>query len=66
MLFNSYGFIFGFLPVVLVGFFVAGRVLGRYAACGWLAAASLFFYAWWQPVFLLLLVASVFLLIKTS
>jgi len=59
MLFNSYGFIFGFLSVVLVGFFVAGRVLGRYAACGWLAAASLFFYAWWQPVFLLLLVASI-------
>src|SRR6267143_1146906 len=59
MLFNSYAFIFGFLPVVLVGFFVAGRTSGRYAACAWLAAASLFFYAWWQPVFLLLLVASI-------
>jgi alginate O-acetyltransferase complex protein AlgI len=59
MLFNSYAFIFGFLPVVLVGFFVAGRMFGAHAACAWLAAASLFFYAWWQPVFLLLLVASI-------
>jgi alginate O-acetyltransferase complex protein AlgI len=59
MLFNSHGFIFCFLPVVLIGFFVVGRMFGRHAACGWLAAASFFFYAWWQAVFLLLLVASI-------
>jgi D-alanyl-lipoteichoic acid acyltransferase DltB (MBOAT superfamily) len=59
MLFNSYAFIFGFLPVVLVGFFTVGRVAGAYAACAWLAAASLFFYAWWQPIFVLLLIASI-------
>src|SRR5687767_6712139 len=58
MLFNSYGFIFCFLPAALLGFFVVGRTLGRPAACSWLAGASLLFYAWWQPIFLVLLVAS--------
>jgi alginate O-acetyltransferase complex protein AlgI len=59
VLFNSFGFIGGFLPLVLAGFFVIGRTLGRHAACGWLAAASLVFYAWWQPVLLLLLLVSI-------
>jgi alginate O-acetyltransferase complex protein AlgI len=59
MLFNSYGFIFCFLPVVLIGYFVVGRIVGRHAACGWLAAASLFFYGWWRPPVLLLLVGSI-------
>ncbi len=29
MLFNSYSFIFGFLPVVLFGYFAAGRFGAR-------------------------------------
>ena len=32
MLFNSYVFIFAFLPVTLAGFFVLGRIGPRYAA----------------------------------
>ena len=55
MLFNSYPFIFLFLPVVLLGFFALGR-LGHLAPVIWLALASLAFYAAgnWQFVPLLL------------
>jgi len=42
MLFNSYIFIFAFLPVALLVFYRLGKVSRRLAAL-WLAAASLFF-----------------------
>jgi D-alanyl-lipoteichoic acid acyltransferase DltB (MBOAT superfamily) len=44
MLFNSYLFLFVFLPAVLAGFAVACR-FGPRVACGWLVAASVAFYA---------------------
>jgi len=58
MLFNSYEFIFLFLPTTLLVFFALGRYNRRLAA-GWLAAASLFFYGWWNPVFVGLLLGSI-------
>lgn len=58
MLFNSYAFIFLFLPLVLLGFFQLGRHSHAWAA-GWVAAASLFFYGWWNPAYLGLLLASI-------
>ena len=57
MLFNSVAFIFGFLPAVLFGFFLLARY-SHAAAVGWLTLASLFFYAWWNPAWLPLLLAS--------
>src|SRR5258706_3699314 len=59
MLFNSYQFIFLFLPVALIGYFALGR-LGQVAPVVWLALASLAFYSashW--PFVLLLLLASI-------
>ena len=58
MLFNSYAFLFAFLPVTLAGFFLAGRV-NRQAASIWLVVASFVFYGWWNPVFCLLLSISI-------
>lgn len=58
MLFNSYIFIFGFLPVVLLGFFWLARVSHAYAAA-WLALASLFFYGYWNPAYIGLLLGSI-------
>jgi len=58
LLFNSFPFIFAFLPVVLVGFFVLARVSDRLAA-GWLALASLVFYGWWDARYVALLLASI-------
>src|SRR5438552_8862113 len=55
MLFNSYPFIFLFLPIVLAGYFWLGR-RGNLAPVIWLALASLAFYSVsnWQFVKLLL------------
>jgi alginate O-acetyltransferase complex protein AlgI len=58
MLFNSIEFLFVFLPVLLIVFFQLGRYSQRLAA-GWLTFGSLFFYAWWNPVYVLLLLGSI-------
>jgi alginate O-acetyltransferase complex protein AlgI len=58
MLFNSYPFIFLFLPIALIGYFVLGR-LGNLAPVIWLALASLIFYSASNWQFVLLLLASV-------
>ena len=58
MLFNSYEFIFLFLPAVIAGFFCIGR---RWPAGGtlWLVSVSLFFYGWWDLCYVPLLCASI-------
>ncbi len=58
MLFNSPEFLFGFLPITLFGFFLLARH-GTGLALAWLTLASLFFYAWWSPVWLPLMLASI-------
>ena len=58
MLFNSYPFLFLYLPVVLAAFFAIGR-LSRSLAALWLFAASLFFYGWWNPAYVSLLIGSI-------
>jgi D-alanyl-lipoteichoic acid acyltransferase DltB (MBOAT superfamily) len=59
VLFNSYVFIFGFLPVTLAVFFLLGRSGRRGPALAWLLAASLFFYGWWNPADLPFLLFSI-------
>ena len=58
MLFNSHEFIFAFLPVTLLGFFLLGG-RSREGALLWLTLASLFFYAWWRPVNVLIIAPSI-------
>jgi alginate O-acetyltransferase complex protein AlgI len=58
MLFNSILFIFVYLPVTALGFFLLGR-RSRVAALLWLTLASLFFYAWWRPLNVLLIAPSI-------
>jgi len=58
MLFNSYEFIFAFLPVVAAVFFALGRA-SRVWALRWVIAASLFFYGWWRPLNVLIIAPSV-------
>lgn len=59
MLFNSAIFLFVFLPLTMLGFGLAFRRLGLEAAWTWLAAASVFFYGWWNPAHVPLLLISV-------
>src|SRR5262245_3130766 len=58
MLFNSSAFLFGFLPIVLAGFVELFGFGHTRATSVWLTAASLFFYAWWNPLYLPLLLFS--------
>ena len=58
MLFNSYEFLFGYLPLVVIVFYGIA-VTSHVAAAAWLAVASLFFYGWWNPGYVALLLGSV-------
>ncbi|MEC4750294.1 MBOAT family protein [Methylomicrobium sp. Wu6] len=58
MLFNSYVFIFAYLPIVFFGYFSLGRYSHKLAAA-WLALASIFFYGWWDARFTALLLGSI-------
>lgn len=59
MLFISYVYILVFLPVALVVFYALIKRQRVAMALGWLVAASLFFYGWWNPQYLVLIVSSV-------
>jgi len=59
MIYSSTEFLFAFLPIVLVGFYASRRIAGHRVAIAWLILASLFFYAWWNPKLLPLLVGSI-------
>jgi D-alanyl-lipoteichoic acid acyltransferase DltB (MBOAT superfamily) len=58
VLFNSYQFILGFLPVTVALFYVFGRH-SRTAALGWVICASLVFYAWWRPLNVAIILPSI-------
>jgi len=59
MLFNSYEFILAFLPLTALIFFLLGRKGFFQGAIAWLVCASLFFYGWWEPKYLVLLCGSI-------
>ena len=58
MLFNSIEFILFFLPITLIIFFTIGILEYQRLAVLWLVSASLFFYGWWNPSYLWLLIFS--------
>ena len=58
MLFHTPEFLFIFLPITLILYFLIGRFSWK-AAFGLLALASLFFYGWWNPKYLLVIAGSI-------
>lgn len=60
MLFNSYVFIFIFLPLSVVVFWLISGNGNHRSAIIWLVVCSLFFYGWWKISYLLLLTSSIF------
>jgi alginate O-acetyltransferase complex protein AlgI len=58
MLFNSVEFLFLFLPALLFVYFYLASLNHRLAAA-WLTAGSLFFYGWWNPAYVVLLLISI-------
>jgi alginate O-acetyltransferase complex protein AlgI len=57
MIFNSFEFIFVFLPIIFVGYFLLNK-FNFTAAKVWLLLGSLFFYSWWNPSYLPLILVS--------
>ena len=51
MVFSSTLFLFWFRPVVLIGYYLCGKNAKNY----WLLLASLFFYSWGEPKYVLLM-----------
>ncbi|UUZ90772.1 MBOAT family protein [Paenibacillus sp. P25] len=58
MLFNSFEFIFVFLPIVFIVYFFLNKMRLILASKAWLAVSSLFFYSWWNIAYLPLLLVS--------
>jgi D-alanyl-lipoteichoic acid acyltransferase DltB (MBOAT superfamily) len=59
MLFNSWQFILLFLPITVFIFYQIGKLGKPNLAIFWLMVASLFFYGWWNPPYLILLLFSI-------
>lgn len=58
MLFNSYEFILLFLPITVIVYYRISSFDSRQLSLGFLAFASLFFYGWWNPSYLILISVS--------
>jgi D-alanyl-lipoteichoic acid acyltransferase DltB (MBOAT superfamily) len=59
MLFNSYEFIFLFLPITFFFYFWLNKKRLTYASKAWMVFASLFFYSWWNIIYLPLILGSI-------
>ena len=66
MLFNSFVFIYLFLPITVLAFFALRRFSWEAASLVFLVLASLFFYSYWNVAYLALILLSIICLLYTS
>ena len=59
MLFNSYIFIFLFLPICILGYFLLNKTQKYQLGHGFLLGMSLWFYGYFNPAYLLIIIASI-------
>lgn len=59
MLFNSYSFIFAFLPLTVLGYALINRLESRSFSLGWLILCSMAFYGFWNPLNLVIIAPSI-------
>lgn len=59
MLFNSYEFIFLFLPITLVIYFLLNKYNKNMLSKAWLVIASLYFYSYLKKSYLILIIVSI-------
>jgi alginate O-acetyltransferase complex protein AlgI len=55
MIFSSYIFVLAFLPITVLGYWLLQRKKGLEWSMAWLTGCSLFYYGWWNPIYLLLI-----------
>ncbi|CCQ75478.1 MBOAT family protein [Magnetospira sp. QH-2] len=60
MLFSSQTFLVVFLPALVLGTILLGRLGSRKLVAWYLLLASLIFYGWWEPRYLLLIAVSIY------
>jgi len=58
MLFNSYAFLFLFLPITLLIYFGLNKGKWMRLSIGWLILISLVYYGWFNPIYVSLIVGS--------
>jgi alginate O-acetyltransferase complex protein AlgI len=58
VLFNSFEFIFAFLPIVFIVYYLLLRFNLHFIAKCWIVITSLFFYSWWNIAYLPLILIS--------
>ncbi|MBP3339959.1 MAG: MBOAT family protein [Lachnospiraceae bacterium] len=58
MVFSSITFLFYFLPITLIGYFILS--FSRRLQNIWLLIVSLIFYAWGEPVYVIIMIGSIF------
>lgn len=58
MLFNSYIFIFAFLPITFFIYFYLNKKKLTELSKGFLVLCSLFFYSWWNILYLPIILSS--------
>jgi D-alanyl-lipoteichoic acid acyltransferase DltB (MBOAT superfamily) len=59
MLFNSYEFIFLFLPITFGIYFWLNKKRLTQASKAWMVFSSLFFYSWWNVIYLPIMLGSI-------
>lgn len=59
MLFNSFLFILLFLPIIFTVYFYFNKKRWTEASKVFLVVSSLFFYSWWNPIYLPLMLGSI-------
>ena len=59
MLFNSYEFIFIFLPICILGFYLINNSRYTNYSYVWIFLCSIFFYLWWNIYFILLILLTI-------
>ena len=59
MVFTSFVFLFAFLPLMLLGFYLLRAYKQDFFAKVFLVLGSLFFYGFWNPSYLILLLGSI-------
>jgi alginate O-acetyltransferase complex protein AlgI len=59
MLFNSYSFIFAFLPLTVLGYALVNRLGSRKFSLGWLILCSVVFYGIWNPLNIAIIMPSI-------
>ena len=59
MLFNSYEYIIAFLPISIIVYFLLNKFKLTLASKVWLVFVSIFFYGWWNFIYVPLIIASI-------